>query len=338
MNKILKFITCAGIFSVFLFFSCNKAGKSVKEKSGKQDSLSEMISELTGRIETKPDELKNYVERARLFEKQNKYDNAIKDMITVVKTDSTSYEYYNYLGDLLFKAKAVKKAIESYQRSINLNPSNDYAFLKTGEIYLYMADSKKSLEYLGKALEINEYNPETYFFIAYNYMEKKDTAKALLNFQASVNADADYFDSYMNLGLIYAARRNNMAVDYYNNALRLKPGSIEVLYALGKYYQDVDDLEKAISYYKEILLQVADHKSTNYNMGYIYFRKGEYDKSIQFFSTAISKMPTYKQAYYGRALAYLKINNKDMARNDFEKIIELDPKDKEAANELKKLK
>ena len=340
MNKTIKLLAfCFCILSLSAIFSCHRKQQDKKEnvKNKKEDTISPMIAELASKIKNDPKNLKNYKERAKLYEKQNKFYYAVKDMLTVVSTDSSHFEDFNYLGDLLFKAKAIKKSLEMFGKSIALNPSNDYAFLKTGEIYLYLQDSRNSLKFLGKALENNKYNPETYFFIAYNYMERKDTAKAILNFQASVDADADYFNSQMNLGLIYAARRNKLALNYYNNALRLKPGSIEVLYDLGKFYQDIDSLNKAKDYYEQILSQVEDHKSTNYNMGYICFRKGEYDKSIQFFSTAISKLPTYKQAYFGRALAYLKVNNKEMARNDLKKVIELDPKDKDAVAELNKI-
>ena len=332
-------------FLFFVIFSINCKKNKVNNKSeGVKDSISLQIEDLTKKIKANAGNINNYYLRAKLYEKQNKLELAIKDMFVLISIDSSHYEHYNYLGDMLFKSNSFKSSIYCFTKSIALKPDLDYASVRLGEIFMYMANRenrqgtnrKQSFFYLDKALKVNKFNPKTYFLIAYNYLELKDTAKAILNFQASIEADADYFDSYMNLGLIYAAKKNKLAVTYYENALRLNPISIEVLYDIGKYYQDIDSLNKAIEYYRQILEQVEDHKSTNYNLGYIYFRLRQFDKSVQYFSTSISKNPYYKQAYYGRGLSYKNLGKKDLASKDFKKILEIDPTDKDAATELKK--
>jgi len=328
------------IFGVFLLNSCNRSSKEKIPGSDlkKPDTLQARIDELTKKIERRSSNYKLYFDRAKLYDVSDKPMLAMKDMQMLIKRDSVNPKYWNYMGDLYLKSGSAKGGISCYQKSTFYNPQDDYAFMKMGEIYLYIQNRDKSFENLNEALRINKYNPNVYFFKGINYLEMKDTPKAISSFQAAIGVSPEYFDAHMNLGIIYAAKKNKKAISYYQNALKIKSNSIEVLYALGKFYQDIDSFDKAIDEYNKILSQVPDHKNTNYNLGYIYYIKADYDKSAQYFSTAISKQPDYTDAYYGRGLCYKQTGKQDLAEKDFIKVLQLDAGYKLAEKELKKIK
>ena len=328
------------MLGVFLLNSCNwfsrdkTAGSDLK--SG--DSIQIRIDELTKKIEKRSSNYKLYFDRAKLYEASDKMMLAIKDMQELIKRDSVNPIYWDYMGDLCLKSGSAKNGLSCYQKSTFYNPQDDYAYLKMGEIYLYVQNRDKSFENLNEALRINKYNPKVYFFKGVNYLEMQDTPKAISSFQAAIGVSPQYYDAHMNLGVIYAAKKDNRAVSYYQNALKIKVNSIEALYALGKFYQDIDSFAKAITEYNNIMIQVPDHKNTNYNLGYIYYIKADYNKAAQFFSTAISKQPDYTDAYYGRGLCYKQTGKPDLAEKDFVKVLQLDPGYKLAEKELKKIK
>jgi tetratricopeptide (TPR) repeat protein len=259
-------------------------------------------------------------------------------MQLLLQRDSVNPVYLNYLGDLYVKAGSAKHAVGCYQKSTFYNPQDEYAFMKLGEIYLYLQNTEKSFQNLNEALRINKYNPKIYFFKGVNYLEMKDTPNAVSSFQAAVNVSPEYFDAHMNLGILYAAKKDKKAILYYQNALKIKNNSIEALYAFGKFYQDIDSFDNAIAEYNLILNQIPDHKSTNYNLGYISFLKGDFNRAIQYFSTAISKQPDYTDAFYGRGLCYMKAGKSELAEKDFNKVLQLDSGYDLAEKELRKLK
>ena len=78
-----------------------------------------------------------------------------------------------------------------------------------------------------------------------NYKEIKDTAKAISSMQTAVEQDQTYYSAYIQLGILCAAQKNPLAVQYYKNAMRIQPNSTEAWYDLGKYYQDVKDWAQA---------------------------------------------------------------------------------------------
>jgi tetratricopeptide (TPR) repeat protein len=341
LRLIYSFIIIAlGLIFLLPGAGCQKKSKTeTPVSSGKfpLDTLEIQIDELTKKIQKKPNLAVLYFQRARLYELQKKLMPSIQDMQRSVRIDSTRYQYWDYLGDLFFQASGVKPAITAYKKSAALNPKSEYPYVKMGEIYMITQDAPNAFENLNEALHINKFNGKAYFLKGYIYLEMGDTAKAVSSFQTSVDVDPDYYDSYINLGLIYAKRKNKKAVFYYETCLRLKPGNIEVLYDLGKYYQDINSFDKASEYYNLILETIPDHKNANYNLGYINFMNGDFEKAIIFFSKAISKLPTYSDAYFARGQCYKMLKKTTEAMNDFKKTLELDPKNSLARKEMSKL-
>ena len=325
------------VLAVFLLNSCNwfSKEKSTASDINSSDSVQIRIDELTKKIDKRSSNFRLYFDRAKLYEASDKMMLAMKDMQMLLKQDSVNPKYWNYMGDLNLKSGSAKGSINCYMKSTYYNPQDDYAFMKMGEIYLLIQNRDKSFENLNEALRINKFNPKIYFFKGMNYLEMQDTPKAISSFQTAITVSPEYFDAHMNIGLIYAAKKDKKAISYYQNALRINNNSIEVLYALGKFYQDIDSFDKAIIEYNKILSQLPDHKNSNYNMGYIYYIKADYNKAAGFFSTAISKQPDFTDAYYGRGLCYKQIGKPDLAEKDFVKVLQLDPGYKLAEKELK---
>jgi tetratricopeptide (TPR) repeat protein len=340
--KSIKFILFIFVPSFLLLWpaACRHQAKNETSiPSGKfpLDTIEIKIDELTKKIRETPSSAIHYYQRALLYEIQKKPMLAIKDMQTVVGIDSARFQYFDYLADLFFQANGVKPAIAAYKKSTALNPKSDYPYVKMGEIYMLTQDAQKAFENLNIALHINKHNGKTYFLKGFIYLEMGDTGKAISNFQTSIDVDPDYYDSYINLGIIYAKRKNKLSAFYYESCLRLKPGTIEVLYDLGKYYQDIDNLAMATKYYNQILEKVPDHKNANYNMGYINYINQNFETAIGYFNKAILKFPSYPDAYYARGQCYKMLKKNNEAIADFNKAFKLDPKNTAALTEYSRL-
>ncbi|MEN9246127.1 MAG: tetratricopeptide repeat protein, partial [Thermostichales cyanobacterium SRBZ-1_bins_19] len=65
--------------------------------------------------------------------------------------------------------------------------------------------------------------------------------------------------------------------------------------------------------------------------------KGDYKQAIQFLNFAISIDSDKPEYYYERAVAHQRLGNRASARQDYQKVLELNPKDKKAAKALQEL-
>jgi tetratricopeptide (TPR) repeat protein len=185
---------------------------------------------------------------------------------------------------------------------------------------------------------IDKYNAKAYFMKGMNYKDLKDTAKAISSMQTAVEQDQQYYNAYMQLGLLTAAQKNPLAIQYYKNAIRIQSKSTEAWYALGKFYQDIADWNTALATYTT-LLQFNNDKYTHYNMGVIYFEKMKKpDLAINHFSEAIKLDPNYVEAYYARGFIYQSLHNIKLASEDYQTCLSRNPNYEPAQVALKQLK
>jgi tetratricopeptide (TPR) repeat protein len=87
------------------------------------------------------------------------------------------------------------------------------------------------------------------------YKESGDTARAISSLVTATEQDNAFEDAFYDLGIIYAARKNPLAMEYYNSALRINPTNANILYARAKLLQDLGKIDEAIVEYESMILK-----------------------------------------------------------------------------------
>ena len=313
------------IFFILFIFLVSSCGVDIKKKEDISENAPE-ISVLNERIKNDPNQAELYHQRAKYYLEKKDFSSAQNDMVRALALDSNNAGYYLTLSDIYFAANKTGKAKESLEKSIGLDEKNIDALLKLAELYFYVQKNQSSIEFIDKVLLLDQYNSKAYFLKGMNFKETGDTTKAISSMQTAVEQDPEYYSAYIQLGILYASQKNNLALDYYNNALRINSGSIEAYYNKGKFYQDLHQWDKAIATYEELLLVDADYKFALYNLGIIYlvhFKKN--DKALQYFDRAIIADPEYSQAYYARGVCYETIGNNIKASEDIKMAKKINP-------------
>ena len=78
------------------------------------------------------------------------------------------------------------------------------------------------------------------------FKEVGDTAKAVSSFQTAVENNPDYYEAYLQLGMLYYSILDPLALNYLDNAINLNPKSVIGLYTKAMYFQKTDDIDMAI--------------------------------------------------------------------------------------------
>jgi tetratricopeptide (TPR) repeat protein len=344
MNMRFAFLSILFFSATVIFYNCENKNKTELQTATTTsfDQIDSMIILYTENIQDDSSNINAFLERSKLYERQNKMLLAISDMEKVVELEPSNTENLNKLASLYFQVTNKNKAIETYVKTLEFDNANEEALLNLGKIhYILVAEDTTnrniSLAYLYNVVKINTTNTDAFFFIAQNYLEEGDTVKAINALVKSVDANPDFYEGYIQLGLLHANKKDIKAIDYYNNALRIDPKSTEVHYNLGYFYQSVDSFNKAESWYRKLLDIDKTYKSTNYNLAYILFLKEKYEEAIKFFNESIKKDPANIDAYYGRGLCFKSLGNTEQAKKDFEKALEINPSDELIRKELNSL-
>lgn len=338
MNMNFKAPILISLFTgLVLLSSCGS--ETISSETGTSDSVKSVLPEallkLNAEIEKEPTNAELYHKRAQYHLQQRNFDAGFEDMRRVMTIDSSKSSYFITLSDLYFVTNQTANSKATLEKCLTLDDKNVDAMLKLAELYFYVKKHDDCFKYINLALKIDKYNSKAYFMKGMNYKEIKDTAKAISSMQTAIEQDQSFYNAYMQLGILNAAQKNPIAVEYYKNALRVQPKSTEIWYAIGKYYQDVENWDKAAEAYEVLLKIDPKNKNANYNMGGINLvGKKDYKTALKYFTSALSSDPAFVDAYYGRGVCYQTMGDKKNAVVDFNACLTINPMHEEAKNAL----
>ncbi|MEA3475609.1 MAG: tetratricopeptide repeat protein [Candidatus Cloacimonadota bacterium] len=255
------------------------------------------------------------------------------------QTNETEAEKYFNLGEDYYEQGLIDKAIECYQKVVEINPDDAYAYYNMGYAYGDKGNYNKAIECFQKAVEIN---PD--FAVAYNsmgmaYGVKGNYDKAIECYQKVVEINPDDAKAHFNLGDQYFNKTlYDEAIKEYEIALNYTQDDLDkaVLYErLGHlYHHPKENYDKSIEYFKKALNIQPEDEIIYVNMGTVYADKGDYSKAIEYYQKAIEIDPDDASAYYNMGNAYDKMGNYDKAIAFYQKAIEINPDDAYAYNNM----
>ena len=297
------------------------------KQSTATDNMSneEILQVLDIKIHKHPKDDNLYYDRANIYLKLNRVNEAITDLTHAISLNKKEYKYHLLLGDAYFANGDVEHSYKSLQQALELKPDSQEAFLKLGEIAYYSRDYDRAMDNLGKVTAKDPQNRTALFMKAFIYKETGDTNNAVILLRKVCDLYPDYEPAFEELGMLYATKRDPMAIEYLNTALRIEPNNTNALYGLAMYYQDLNQPDKAEEIYKQILDINSNHKESWHNRGYIQmFTYGDYPEAINHLTRAIQCDSTFIEAWTNRGCAYELLGDKRRAHDDFMSALMID--------------
>lgn len=321
MNKYfyLVFLAC-GLF----MYSCNTENKKVNSSDAEIITKPNPLIELNRKIATDNDNDFLYIQRADYYLSVNKVDSALRDILIAIDIDGKNTNHFITLSDAYLAMGNPDKCLDALDRALTLDAQNQEALLKKAQLYLIMRDYENTYATISKLIAIDNINPIAYFIRSMALIEESDTLNAIKNLQVAIDQDQEYFDAQLQLGILFAAQKNPIAVKYLQNAIRIMPRAIEAYYQLALFFQENGRTESAIQTYNSILDINPDYVPVLYNLGYIQLvYKQDFASAIDYFTQTIQLAPEYVEAYFNRGYSYELMGRKDLARMDYQEALKL---------------
>ena len=218
--------------------------------------------------------------------------------------------------------------------------------------------------------------PQTPFRVGISYFSQGEYDKAIIEFEKSIELDANHTESYYYLGQCYLQKgiieynnknifksyslyrkANKIAeqvIPQYEKIIEDNPENFNSYLKLGYIYETrsivpfINEYDKALEYYLKALALdfILESKNTriyvylNTRVGFIYFQKKDYPQAIEYLEMADKISPQNIEVAYYLGLSYDKIGEKEKAQEFLSRVIEFAPQSEfaqEAEKELKKI-
>ena len=171
-----------------------------------------------------------------------------------------------------------------------------------------------------------------YFKRGNKYYSEKKYDLAIDDYNEVIRLNPNDYMAHYNIALSYQYGKKDLdsAIFHYSEVLQINPKHIKAYYQRGLIFSNVwanhFNCEKAIADLNEVILLSPEHYEAYVQRGYAYSRVN-IEKSILDYTEAIRINPDYVQAYSMRGSAYEGKEEYDNAIMDYSKIISIDSND-----------
>ena len=331
----MKIYTLLLLFFLSTLFACNTNSSKPDEVDTQKEYSFEELNTLLLKDSTNAFLLN---QRAQKYLEQKKIKEAFLDANQAARLDTNNAAYYVTVADVLLSMNRALNAKYALEKAVVKDPENEEAKLKLAEIYYIIRQYDKAMKQVDDVMRANPGNAKAIFIKSMSFKELGDTLNAINGFEKLIETDENNYDAYMQLGVIYSNLKNPVAVDYFSNAIRIKPDSEEAWYGKAYYFQLDGQLDRAIQEFTEMLTVKPCNIRAHFNLGYIHLVElNVFQQAIKHFDDAIACDPEFTKAIYNKGVAYESLGDIGNAKKFFSEALQINPDYQLAKDGLKRL-
>jgi len=156
------------------------------------------------------------------FYNQREFSKAIQAYQKVIELDPTYIEAYNNLGIIYQEIGNLDRAFEAFQKSIEINPQYEKGHNNLGIILYLKGRNEEALEAFQKALTINSNNIESHINLGVLFKKQGQLNKAIESYQKALDINPLYREIHYNIALLYEQLKNvELAIGHYQQFIQL---------------------------------------------------------------------------------------------------------------------
>ncbi|MBP6532891.1 MAG: tetratricopeptide repeat protein [Bacteroidia bacterium] len=239
-----------------------------------------------------------FTNRGQYFESIGDHEKAFQDFSQSIKLNPNKPDGYHNRAVSYFNMKDLNNALIDNQHALDIDPRFSSAIVNRAAIFFNLEKNDSAIFYYKKALEINPRNAKAYYECAASYYKMNDFNSAIVYFKKATEVLIDYSDAYTYMAVSYAKLNMINEAQFAINASE-------------KYTPNSAARSMVCS---ELLKQ-----------GNKAYADGRPDKALETYNLAGQIMPTNPEVYYNIGGIYLMKGNLTLAKENWQKTLNLDP-------------
>jgi tetratricopeptide (TPR) repeat protein len=325
----------------------------VEEKwDGRSYYLKARISADPDQVAKSLDTLRNDVQKTReLEDSRKKADDAMREVeqlkkeLALARADTSKQGEYNHAINKLsafdwlnkankfFDANDFHAAIDAFNKVIELDPKNVYAYSERGSAYDILGNHQQAIIDYTKAIELEPKNAEGYTVRGDAYQALGKYKQVVADYTKAIELTPKNPTLYSERALAYEyLDKHQQAIADYTKMIELNPKDWSAYNYRGDAFKGLGKYQQAIADYTKVIELHPEDKYTYLKRGNTYRDFRKYQQAIANYTKVIEMHPkdklTYLGAYGDRGNTYTMLGDYQRAIADFTRIIELHPKDR----------
>jgi tetratricopeptide (TPR) repeat protein len=295
------------------------------------------LAGITDSIKRFPGNPELYLRRALMLSHLNQHEMATADYEKAWQMTGDEYVALDLASNLILSQK-LTEAENLLEEGIKKFPGNPEFSRRLAEIHLQQGNYDAAIAEYDKMIATDSSNFEAWYDKGSLYLRMKDTANAIKALEKSFALMPINY-SGMALANIYVALKNPRVLDICNIILARDTTNVqtEPVYMKGVFYADMNQYDKAIAEFDEVIRRDWKMTDAYIEKGIILYERKQYDEALKVFNLTVTVSNTDADGYYWLGRTYEATGKIQDAIANYERAIALDRTFTEARAALRRL-
>lgn len=296
-------------------------------------------------IEVAPGSAAGYVQMGNAHFAQKRFKEAESAFRVALDRDAKSNDALRGLMNALVASGQIDAAVSAANVQISKVQDSSGFFNLLGTVLLQQTkDLSGAKAALTRAVQLDRNNTDALMKLGRLQLQRDQTEDAIATFQQASIDNPHESVFYVMLGQIFQSRRDwGKAADSYQKALGIRRdepvASCNLAYVM---LQTGGDLDIALSLAQTARKRMPESPEVADTLGWIYYQKGAYRSAVESLQAALtltqgSKFQDNPRFHYHLGMAYAKSGDTARAREQFQKMLKMNPDSNEALDARKQL-
>jgi tetratricopeptide (TPR) repeat protein len=262
--------------------------------------LPDAMREYERSLELKPDIYAAYSNLAAIYLDQGQLRKGEEMLLKVTSLSPAFTEGFINLAVFYIRTRDADKAYAAIEKALETNPSSFAAHYNKGEILTMKGQYKDAVESYKMAIHLRPDMDAFKLTLGTAHIRAGDLPAAEKQFNELTNTVVAA-EAYRNLGLLYQnAGKPDQAMQYFNQAARVKVVFPDVHHDMGILYLRNQMPDQAIEQFRTVLQQQPDHGPAILNLAAAYQMKGDIPAARQALEGYIQQYGNSNAPYIGQ--------------------------------------
>ena len=264
--------------------------------------------------------------KAQAFYEKGDFENAAKAAAEGLAVDPEHFKLLRISGQTLFELGQYEKALGFFEKALNQKGKDIETLYGAGVSALRSGDYNKAVEYFQRGLNRKK-QARFYCGLGMAQTELENYSEADLNIRKAIDRKDDVAEYHLALAEEnYRNKVYSIAISEFNRAIELdstlEKTVPDLYYKIGESYLNLQNVLKAIEYYKIGLELFPDDIVAWKKLARICEVANKWADAVFCIENVVRIDPTAGEWWFKLGIAYLQINNKEKSAQAFEKAID----------------
>lgn len=275
------------------------------------------------------------LQKQKIYIKQNKLDDAVKELNKLIDSNPSEVRYKSYLAELYLANEMEDKAFEIYHSILATNPDDPYAHLALHDYYKQKGDSEKAYDEIQQVFSNKHFDLDAKMQILLTYYSHAETDGEVKKEAHNLNkllikTHPDEAKPYTIYGdFLYQDKKLESANKNYLKAIELDSSKFAIWSQVMFIEGELEDYDNMLIHAKKAVELFPNQPIFYYFYGVANIQKKNYEEAAEYMALGVDFVvdnpPLKAQFYASLGDSYYQIKDYVNSDANYEKALKIEP-------------